>query len=159
VVVLPELPGVVTAWSRRHCSSAAPARPLHCALGEVLSVEVLPVEAPLDAEPDGLVPVVPPAVVPGAPPSVVLVLLLASEPALPELAPALPESEPELAPAPAPELPESAPELAPAPDDPPAPPLPPPLPPPWAQVAEERPRRAAVIAAVTTFVFIMWNAL
>jgi hypothetical protein len=111
---------------------------------------------PVEAEPEGLVPIVPPAVVPGALPSVVVELLLvppedeSALPALP-LPPALPA---------APALPALEPESAPA--EPLAPPLAPPLPlppPPCAQVAVERPSRAAVIAAVSTFVFIMWNAL
>jgi hypothetical protein len=115
-----------------HCSSAAPVRPVH-------SDAVPPADAPPGAAPDGLVPVVPPAVVPGAPPSVVVELLLV---------PPLPASE--LPPAPL---------LAPAlePDDPPAPPLPPALP--CAHVALERPSMAAAMAAVSTLVFVMWNAL
>jgi hypothetical protein len=119
----------------------APVRPVHWV--------VLPVEA----EPEGLVPIVPPAVVPGAPPWVVVELLLVppeDESALPALP--LPPALPPALPAPA----------LPAPAEPLAPPLPPalpPLPPPCAQVAVERPSRVAVIAAVSTFVFIMWNAL
>jgi hypothetical protein len=120
--------------------------------------EVPPVEAPAE-EPEGLVPVVPPAVVPGAPPSVVGELLLVppeEESALPALP--LPAALPPALPAPA--LPELAPESAPAePLAPPLPPALPPLPPPCAQVAVERPSRAAVMAAVSTFDFIMWNAL
>jgi hypothetical protein len=88
------------------------------------------------AGPEGLVPVVPPAVVPGAPPSVVGELLL-----VPPEPPALLESE-----------------LEPAlePDDPPA--LPP-APLPCAQLAPDRPSMAAVIAAVRTFIFVIRNVL
>jgi hypothetical protein len=94
---------------------------------------------------------VPPPVVPGEVPVISGVDELVPPEAPPEALPLLPLS---LLPAPA--LP-----LAPAlePDDPPAPPPALPLPPLCANVAVDRPSSAAAIAAVSTFIFIMWNAL
>jgi hypothetical protein len=126
---------------RWHCSSAVPVRPTQFG-------EVPPLEAPA-AEPEGLSPIVPPAVVPGAPGSVVLVLELvppelALSPAPPE--PVLLASPPELSLLLAPAL---------APDEPLAPLslLP------CAHAAFARPSVTAVIAAVSTFIVNMWNAL